>query len=238
MSICGVYKIQNSQTGDYYIGSSIDIHKRWIQHRNKLRRNYKDNPILQNAWNKYGEENFVFEILEECDRNEALRLETQLLVELQPYYNVATDSVAPMLGRKHSEETKQKIGRSGIENAFFGRRHSPEVIEKQRLAKLGKKMSEETKRKQSAMRLGVPKPESFKLKMSERMRGNTYGRASKGTKRSLETRQRISRAKMGMQPRLGAVLSEETRQKIRDSLKKYFRENNVPRDEMGRLIKK
>jgi len=109
MSICGVYKIQNSQTGDYYIGSSIDIHKRWIQHRNKLRRNYKDNPILQNAWNKYGEENFVFEILEECDRNEALRLETQLLVELQPYYNVATDSVAPMLGRKHSEETKQKI---------------------------------------------------------------------------------------------------------------------------------
>ena len=53
-----------------YIGQSINIEKRWRGHKCELNHNRHRNGHLQNAWNKYGEENFMFSVLEECQRNE------------------------------------------------------------------------------------------------------------------------------------------------------------------------
>lgn len=66
----GIYKIENKINGKVYIGKSIDIDKRWYSHRSELngRRHY--NNYLQNSWNKYGENNFFFEILELCQEEE------------------------------------------------------------------------------------------------------------------------------------------------------------------------
>ena len=62
----GIYKIQNKVSSKVYIGQSIDIESRWYSHIKELRENKHRNEHLQNSWNKYGEENFIFEIVEEC----------------------------------------------------------------------------------------------------------------------------------------------------------------------------
>lgn len=60
----GIYKIVNLQTGKYYVGSTKDFKKRKQAHFSGLKNNYHPNKHLQNAYNKYGKENFKFEIIE------------------------------------------------------------------------------------------------------------------------------------------------------------------------------
>ena len=90
--LCGVYKIINKVNGKFYIGSSKNIYKRWDQHRNSLRNHCHDNEYLQNAWNKYGENNFEFEIIEECDPQVQFEREQYYLNTLKPFddngYNI------------------------------------------------------------------------------------------------------------------------------------------------------
>ena len=83
----GIYKIKNKVNGKVYIGQSIRIEKRWIDHKKTLRSNSHRNIYLQNAWNKYGEENFIHEIIEECDISELNDKEIYWI----KYYN-STDS--------------------------------------------------------------------------------------------------------------------------------------------------
>lgn len=65
MDSFGIYKIECTTTGVVYIGStSVSFKKRWRKHKQRLRHNYHENSYLQNAWNKYGEDKFVFEIAE------------------------------------------------------------------------------------------------------------------------------------------------------------------------------
>lgn len=65
MDSFGIYKIECSTTGVVYVGStSVSFKKRWRKHRQRLRHNYHENSYLQNAWNKYGEDNFVFGTVE------------------------------------------------------------------------------------------------------------------------------------------------------------------------------
>lgn len=67
--ITGIYSITNKINGKRYIGLSVNIRNRWTQHRSDLRYESHANPHLQSAWNKYGEDNFEFEVLESCDEN-------------------------------------------------------------------------------------------------------------------------------------------------------------------------
>lgn len=62
----GIYKITCGTTGVSYIGStSVSFKKRWRKHKQRLRHNYHENSYLQHAWNKYGESDFKFEVIEE-----------------------------------------------------------------------------------------------------------------------------------------------------------------------------
>ena len=65
----GIYKIQNKVTDKVYIGKSVNIEKRWIQHRCHLNNNDHANDYLQKAWNKYGENGFNFSVLCECEES-------------------------------------------------------------------------------------------------------------------------------------------------------------------------
>lgn len=56
-----IYRILCIPTGKSYISQTIDINRRKHEHFSALRRNKHENPKLQKAWNKYGEENFSFE---------------------------------------------------------------------------------------------------------------------------------------------------------------------------------
>ena len=66
----GIYKITNQVNGKVYVGQSNDIYIRRCCHKSELRKNRHHNIHLQGAWNKYGEENFIFETIEECNEDE------------------------------------------------------------------------------------------------------------------------------------------------------------------------
>lgn len=85
--LSGIYKITNTLNNKVYVGSSKDIYGRWVQHKNKLNQNKHHNRYLQFAWNKYGEENFVFKIIELCGE-ESLFVNEQKWYD---YYNSGND---------------------------------------------------------------------------------------------------------------------------------------------------
>jgi hypothetical protein len=72
MKICGIYIVRNIINNKVYIGSSNKINVRIRTHKWELNKNIHSNQYLQNAWNKYGKENFIFEIIEECEVDELL----------------------------------------------------------------------------------------------------------------------------------------------------------------------
>lgn len=59
----GIYTIKCIPTGKIYVGQTINLRRRWHSHRWHLRKGIHKNGHLQNAWNKYGEDNFVFYIV-------------------------------------------------------------------------------------------------------------------------------------------------------------------------------
>jgi hypothetical protein len=85
--IIGIYKIINTYNGNYYVGSSKNIDRRWNEHLKKLKSDNHQNTILQRAWNKYGEDNFKFEVTETCDLSILLEREN-LYLSKNPKYNI------------------------------------------------------------------------------------------------------------------------------------------------------
>lgn len=83
----GIYRIKNLINGKCYYGSSKKIKKRWKTHLNQLRNKKHINCILQNAWNKYGENNFIFEIVEECELEKLFEVE-QKYIDTCGDYNI------------------------------------------------------------------------------------------------------------------------------------------------------
>lgn len=85
----GIYCILNLVNGNDYIGSSIDIHKRWDIHRCRLNSNdrKRSNKHLLNAWNKHGQDNFLFFIIEEIEVCDLEKAEQYYLDKEKPIYN-------------------------------------------------------------------------------------------------------------------------------------------------------
>ena len=85
--ISGVYKITNTITGDFYIGSSKDVKKRWREHKCKSTWNKHPNNPMYLDMQKYGIENFEFEILAEVEIASLKETEQQFIETLKPTYN-------------------------------------------------------------------------------------------------------------------------------------------------------
>ncbi len=123
MTISGIYKIVNKKNGKYYVGRSIDIHKRWAQHRTQLRKNYHWNAKLQNAWNKNGESAFDFLIVLTCPREELIQNETEFLKKAKNEstyilnFSAETPELTPEIRAKMSLAKKGKY--LGSENNNF-----------------------------------------------------------------------------------------------------------------------
>jgi len=82
--ISAVYKVTNTITGDFYIGSSKNIKQRWRNHKSPSRWLYSNMKIYQ-AFQQYGLDNFEFEIIEETDN---LKEREQYFIDLlNPSYN-------------------------------------------------------------------------------------------------------------------------------------------------------
>ena len=87
MKISGVYKITNTITGDFYIGSSKNIKSRWADHKKpSMWKKYPNNPMYQDMM-KYGVDKFDFQVIEEVEPEELKVAEQQFIEKLKPTYN-------------------------------------------------------------------------------------------------------------------------------------------------------
>lgn len=110
-----VYKILNLQNGKFYIGSTKNFEKRCKEHKTQLKGNYHCNIKLQRAWNKYGENNFNFIILEECLNYKEREDYYLSLYNIQnETYNICEDSKSTWYVDKHPncEIIKENISKS------------------------------------------------------------------------------------------------------------------------------
>lgn len=140
---CGIYKIINTVNNKIYVGKAIDIYQRMLGHRANLRKKSKDeNRHLIMAWHKYGEDAFIYEIIEELDTKEDLLREREdhWIVELKATdpefgYNLRRDSST---GCIVSEETRKLHSENnrGEKNPNFGNRWT--VEQRERMSKMKK----------------------------------------------------------------------------------------------------
>lgn len=82
-----IYKIVNKVNNKVYIGQTYDISKRKSAHFNDLKNNRHSNQYLQNAWNKYGGENFELIIIEKCDLKDMDEREIYWIKYFNSMYN-------------------------------------------------------------------------------------------------------------------------------------------------------
>ena len=113
MKINGIYAIKHILTDRMYIGSSSNLSTRIRQHFSDLRCNRHANTYLQRSFNKHGEDEFEWTILELVDNDVVLlEREQQWINKLgttsrKKGYNIAIDTKSPMKGRKQSEKCKK-----------------------------------------------------------------------------------------------------------------------------------
>lgn len=207
----GIYKIRNKINGKYYVGSSVDIRSRWRAHRSRLDKGRHHDTYLQRAWDKYGENNFEFELAEEIVGIEALRsVEQEYLdegFERGVLYNVALDAIAPMAGKHFTEEHCAKLSKANSNP-------SKEIRAKISKANSGKSNWMYGRTGKDHPMHGRHHTKEAKRKISK------AGRGRKGIRFSEEHCANISKAKTGKNnPMYGKPRTEEVREKISRGMK-------------------
>lgn len=131
--IGGIYSIVNTTNGKQYIGSTSNFQKRKVDHLFFLRKGKHHSQYLQSSYNKYGEDNFQFNLLLQCSQEELILIEQYYIDFYKPEYNMSK-TAGTTFGTKRSKETKLKMS----------------------LAQKEKTISEFTKKKQSEIKVGKP----------------------------------------------------------------------------------
>ena len=181
--IC-IYAIINIIDDKHYIGQAADRDFRWREHRKSLRGFYHHSILLQRAWCKHGENNFIFVVLEVLNNTSKLN-ERELYWGnlLKPEYNIAPLG-GSMRGYKHTDEARQNMSdahkgykasdetkklmsdqRKGNQYAA-GQKQTLEHIEARAKVIRGKPKSEEHKAKIAVGNIGKIVSEETKLKQS------------------------------------------------------------------------
>lgn len=129
LNVCGVYKLINIINNNYYIGSSYNIKIRIRKHFELLKRNSHHSIHFQNAYNKYGKDVFLIELLEICNKNNILNVEQKYLDEIKNWNNVYNVSrIASGCNYNLSTHPNQEKIRLKISNANRGKHTKPFYI--------------------------------------------------------------------------------------------------------------
>jgi group I intron endonuclease len=224
--LCGIYQLRNLEDNNVYIGQTINLQKRKNRHFSDLQRNEHYNNHLQRSYNKYGKENFVFEILLFCESFELTRYEQFFVDNADNKYNLLIDCVDSAIGYKWSTESRMafsgscnpNFGKSGSETSMYGVSGSSHQ-------NYGTHWSDERRE------LMISKV-SGSCSYLYGTKGNTYGKKRteetikkmsehmKGIPKSEEHKNNISIATSGSSHwNYGGHLSEETKNKISNSHK-------------------
>lgn len=223
----GIYQITNALNGKRYVGSAVNLKRRWGEHLRRLRGGSHDNRHLQNAFYKYGDAAFVFSVLEPvANPAELIGREQYHLDTLNPEYNISR-MAGSSLGIKRSEETRRKISEAnrGERNPHYGkhlseqhRRRISEALKGERNHNYGKRLSEETRRKLSEACRGE-RNHNYGKHLSEETRRN-IGKAVKGRSLSEDHKRKIGQANSGERSAwYGRRHTEETKCKMSEAHK-------------------
>lgn len=158
-SKAGVYCWTHLESGKTYVGSSVDLYRRFMQYYNiKYITRAAKSSLICKALLKYGYSSFKLEILEYCDPSLVIEREQYYIDLLKPEYNIL-QIAGSLFGYKHtpeslekmreialnrSDETKAKLREAALGKTY---KHTEETKIKLRDAVLGKKHSEDTKAK-------------------------------------------------------------------------------------------
>jgi group I intron endonuclease len=182
----GIYSITNTITDTVYFGQSVNMEKRIKTHIRNLKNNNHDNDHLQKAWNKHGENAFVFkpiEIVEEIIID-LTPIETKYYYSTENRYNIAP----PDKAISHSLETRRKISEGNK-----GKIIPYNVRQKISISHTGKahphrshSWSEAAKKKLSLTKTGITRQKFSKETIK------SMSESHKGKKHSKETREKMS----------------------------------------------
>ena len=217
----GVYLITCTANGKVYVGSAVNLAKRWSEHRRGLDHDKHHCRHLQNAWNKYGATAFKWSVLELVS-TEGLTTEEirAILIARAILHRLARCDTARVqrrttagsrLGSKASAET-----RTAIAAALRGRKQSPKHAAKTAEMNRRKRQDPEHQAKHLAA-IGLRSQNlQWRAKLSAAKQGKKHSAehaaktaaAHRGMKASAETRAKMSAARRGKKH------SEEHRVKI------------------------
>lgn len=212
-----LYKIRNVVNNKFYVGSTVDSRKRFWAHRKDLRAGKHSSIALQRAWDKYGEDCFKFEIVEQLDsREELFPAEQRWLDEHfgKDYcYNVAAHADAPM--RDASPEMRAHL--ANTTKAWLKRKGHP---------RLGVKHTPETLAKIAANRIPPKGEDHYRF----------------GKPLDEEIRKKIGEAQKGVPKAPGRTVSEEGREKLRAAVKRgeeshFYGKRPVNADDLQKAIR-
>lgn len=186
----GIYKIENIKNKKVYIGSAVNIYRRRCEHISYLRKDKHINIHLQSSFNKYGEKNFKFIVLEFLEKSEDTTMFKEEILKREQYwidklmacnkkygYN-KSPTAGNNLGLKWSDESRETISARRKLNPTYGM--------------LGKKHSQETKDNLS----------------NNKARSENISKALKGRKLSKEHIENIAKSRVGLKH------SEDTKKKL------------------------
>lgn len=203
-----IYAIINIIDDKCYVGQASDKDFRWKEHRKSLRGFYHHSILLQRAWCKHGEHNFIFVTLEVLNNNSQLnKREIYWGNLLKPEYNIAPLG-GSMRGYKHTEEAKENMS-----NSHKGYRHTDETKVKMSLARMGNQVNKGRKQSKEVIAHRTTFVKGRK-QSSEEIAKRVAAR--KGYKPSEETKARMAAAK------IGKSLSDEHKRKLSEAAKKQW----------------
>lgn len=184
-SACGIYAIKNRFNDKVYIGSSINIPKRFCQHKSVLIHGKHHSDRLQKSWNKHGENGFDFVPLFICSKNLLNFYEERTIKGFDSSNPSKGYNLSLIIDSKHyhSEATRKKLSQNhtGILNSRFGatlsqahkaklswvgRHHTVETKQILREKNLGKKQSPETIYKKRVALIGMTRTPETRKRMS------------------------------------------------------------------------
>ncbi len=171
-----IYKIVNIINNKIYIGSTVNYNTRKYDHIWSLNNGKHRNKILQRSWNKYGKDNFIFEVVETVDNLD------ELLIREQHYID---------LFKSYKRENGYNI--NSIAGSNLGFKMPDEAKEKLRIINTGKKHSNETRKKISEVQKGKKRKFISKLITSQKCRGENNPSSKLNWKAVLEIRDKKSK---------------------------------------------
>ena len=176
-----VYKIINIQNAKFYIGSSVVLAARWRKHTRDLRAGKHHCPHLQSAWNKYGEDSFVFRVVEVVEQPEQLTVVEQRWLNehhgqahcynFAKYVDNSNRGVVRTDSHKHALSVALTEFYKNNPHPALGRQHSEASKELMRRNRAGKPVAESTKELLRQANIGKTASVETRAKLSAQRKG-------------------------------------------------------------------